>query len=328
MTRHTVRSRLAPALAALLLVASCSGGGSEESLEATEEVAEVDASSSTTEPPADPGAAETAGGGDTTTDGTGGATGDDAAAPTSAPPAPDTDDTDATAGSSSPGGTEGSTDGAAAQAAAPGRPIVPRSGTYTYERTRTTADGTETETTDTTVERLSGDERAGRLRIAMDSEQGRLTNTATSSDDGLLVERSVIDSPLGEVDCDWQPDWLYHGAFVEGGTWTVDTSCSDTATGLEVDIALTGSGRIVGYEDIEVAGATVTAWVVETTTVTEFTVTSPTLNGTQRSETVSRSWVDPSLGMQVRGESRSDSSGDFQNGTTETVSEFVRFTAS
>lgn len=319
MSHRPVLVRLATVLAALLFVASC--GGDDSDSEAVVERRATDDATTTGETTGSD--AVTTDPDDTTSSAGAGAT--DETAPTPASPT-----------TTPPPGTAGSTDGGQAGAAAPGedetsaaqaRPTVPRSGVYTFQRTTTDDEGTRTESHDVTVERLGGDDHTGRARVTMDSEQGELTNDTSVSGTGMLVERSIISSPLGEIDCDWEPDWHVYGTLAEGSTWTVDTACHDTAAGLEVDVAITGSGAVVGTEEIDVAGARLTAWVFETTTVTEFTVSSPSVNGTQRAESTSRSWFDPARGMQVRDESRRQSSGDFESGTSQVVSEFTSFRA-
>lgn len=319
MSHRPVLVRLATVLAVLLLVASC-GASDGEAVDAAARAAADDATTTgesigtdavttdtdhTTSPAGAEGTEETA----STSD-----------APTTTPP-PDT------AGGTDSGQSEAAAPGGGDTSAAQAAPTVPQSGIYTFQRTTTDDEGTRTEDHDVTVERLGGDDRTGRVRVTMDSEQGELTNDTSVSATGMLVERSVIDSPLGEIDCDWEPDWHVYGTLAEGSTWTVDTACRDTAAGLEVDIAITGSGAVVGTEEIDVSGERLTAWVFETTTVTEFTVSSPTVNGTQRAESTSRTWFDPGRGMQVRDESRRQSSGDFESGTSQVVSEFNSFRA-
>jgi hypothetical protein len=191
---------------------------------------------------------------------------------------------------------------------------VPRSGTYTYDRMTTTDEGTESESTTSVIERLSGDDRTGRVRLTADSPQGTMTSEADVAPAGTRVDRTVIQSPLGEIECDWQPPWLLYGAFAAGSTWTFESECSDTATGLQVDITISGDGAVVGSEQVESRGRTVTAWVVETTTVTDVAVTSPTINGRQQATSRARLLIDPALGMAVRTVTETDASGDFQQG--------------
>lgn len=314
MTPTRRPGRLAAALAALLALSACSGNGDEESLESS-------------------GARQTTTTVDAGTDGDGGAeeAGDGAPAPGST--ADGDDEVAGGAGDPAPGevaapGGEGGTGGGtpsgqAAGPSAPDRPIVPRAGTYTYERTTTEGSSSETERSDTVVERLSGDDRAGRVRVAAESPEGRITSEADVSPDGTLVDLSIIDSPLGEIRCDWEPNWLLVGSYAEGSTWDFDSSCRDEKTGLTVEVEISGTGTVVGHEQVDVNGAVVNAWVIESTTVTDVTVTSPSVNGTQRTESVSRRWVDPAIGMSVREESHSDSSGDFQTGRREVVSILV-----
>lgn len=321
MSDRPVLVRLATVLAVLLFAASCGGDdGDSEAVDAVERSATDDATTT----------GDTTGSDDVTTDP------DDTTPPAGAEPTDETASTPGAPTTTPPPDTAGSTDGGQVGAAAPGgdntsaapaRPTVPQSGVYTFQRTTTDDEGTRTENHDVTVERLGGDDHTGRVRVTMESEQGKLTNDTSVSGTGMLVERSIISSPLGEIDCDWEPDWHVYGTLAEGSTWTVDTACHDTAAGLEVDVAITGSGAVVGTEEIDVAGARLTAWVFETTTVTEFRVSSPSVNGTQRSESTSRTWFDPARGMQVRDESRRQNSGDFESGTSEVVSEFTSFRA-
>ena len=43
----------------------------------------------------------------------------------------------------------------------------------------------------------------------------------------------------------------------------IDTTRHDTSAGLQVDVAISGSGKVVGYEQVEVNGTPVTTWVLE-----------------------------------------------------------------
>lgn len=342
MTRSRTRLLLALVTAALLVLAACSSGESEDSLEAADDAASGDDAVETTDgddAPATSDVGDDAGGAgeDTATDG-GEAAGDGAgASPDQGQPSEEQPSAGDGADDPAPEPTDGSggtgedpdadPSGEPDEPAPPARPIVPRSGTYTYDRTVTDDEGSESDTTDSVVERLDADDERGRVRLTTESQQGTVTSDADVSEDGTLVDRSVIDSELGEIDCDWNPDWLLHGRFAEGSTWTFDSECSDSGTGFEVDVAISGSGAVVGSEDVEVDGETVTTWLVETTTVTEVTVSSATINGSQRSESESRSWIDPSMGMAVRTVTQNDNSGDFENGSSEVVTEFVRFSA-
>ncbi|HUF34140.1 MAG TPA: hypothetical protein VMN58_13125 [Acidimicrobiales bacterium] len=320
MTPTRRPARLAVALAALLVLSACSGNDDEESLETSgdrQTTTSVDGDGGDTDEAGDDAPAP----GSTTDDAEAAGDGDGAEAGTG-DPAPGGGDGSTTGGSTGGGG--GTPSGQTSSPSAPDRPIVPRAGTYTYERTTTTEGSSpETARTDSVVERLSGDDRAGRVRLAAEGPQGKITSEADVSSEATLVDLSIIESPLGEIHCDWEPNWMLVGPYTKGSTWDFASSCRDEKPGLTVDIEISGTGTVVGYEQVEVNGATVNAWVIETTTVTDIAVTSPTVNGTQHSESVSRRWVDPALGMSVRDESTNDSSGDFQNGRSTMVSVLV-----
>lgn len=206
-------------------------------------------------------------------------------------------------------------------------PGVPSAGDYAYDRTVTDEDGTRTEDASAVVERLSGDDVSAQLRITLENEEGSIANDAFVDPNGVVVQRSVLSSPLGEIDCDWNPDWTLQGRWQAGEAWTFATSCADSSGTFTLGVDLSGSGTVVGTESITVAGVTYDAWVVDTTTTTDVTVTSPTVSGSSTTETTTRAWVDPATGMQVRSESTDVTTGDFGNTESSATTELRSFTA-
>lgn len=325
MVKSTARRWGAVAFALALVLGACSGDDDDTVESAPSDVdAGTDAGDDTGDAGDDSDAGGDASADDTTTDGAAGGDGEDGAPADPATQGGGTDPaTDPGPASSAPPTGE-STTSAPAATEAPARPVVPRDGTYTYERTTTSEEGTETSSEDSEVRRVSGDDQSGRVELSQDSELGPTTITASVGDSGAVVEKSVTQSPLGEVNCDWEPAWQLYGPFQTGSEWTIDTKCSDEPSpGVTVDVTITGTGTVTGFETITVRGKTVTAWVVESDITTDAVVSSPTVGGTQRTNSVSTTWIDPANGMPIKTVSTTDSEGDFGSGTSESVSELV-----
>lgn len=208
------------------------------------------------------------------------------------------------------------------------KPIIPAAGTYTYQTTVEDADGPSTEQTTQRVERLSGDDRTGRVRLTSTNSEGSQTTEATVGDTSVIVERTKISSPLGEIDCDWQPDWMFLGEYRAGSTWTFSSTCDDTIGTTKVHVVLSGSGSIPGTEQTTTAdGQALTAWVEERTIVIDIDVTlSPTQKFKQKVTTVDRSLVDPARGIAVRSTSTATSEGA-QPGTSKRTSVLSGYSA-
>ncbi len=312
-----VRTRAA-LLAGLLLVGACGGGGDEPT-------ATVGAD--------DAGAADLDG-----TDGTDGAPAGDRAADDGAP-----DDAAAEAGSEASGadpgevaggdgtapdatGSTGSAPaGAGAEEGAVRVPGVPAAGVYVYDRTVAGDGGTETRRSEAIVERRSGDDGAGDIRISLENSQGQVDSLASVGPDGLLLRSSVIDSQVGPVECDWEPDWLFSGAWEVGATWAVDTRCEDDVNGLQVEATIQGTGRTDGPERITVAGREILTWVYRTEQANAATVSSVAVNGGQQTASTTTTWVDVETGMLVRMVSEERSTGEFGTGNATVTMELVSF---
>jgi hypothetical protein len=231
--------------------------------------------------PVDPGAATTATTGAPST--TGG--------PAAAPP---------TTGQGRPGGSTG-----------PGALVPPKHGSHVYEATTTSASGTRTERTATTVE-PAGAEGATTLQaitipLDLGGQQANARNTVAWSDAaGAVVRRSVITVTVGglgpqQLDCVWQPPFpQYAGGLAVGKAWSFETRCAGRIQGFDVVVdqraarRVTGSGSVAGP-----AGAVATWTIADDTTVL---VTSPL--GVSSVRTVGTQQLAPSLGLPVRTNSR------------------------
>lgn len=48
-----------------------------------------------------------------------------------------------------------------------------------------------------------------------------------------------------------------------GTTWTIDSKCKVKAQGQEIELRITGSGKVTGRVNTTVGGTSVTAWVID-----------------------------------------------------------------
>lgn len=192
----------------------------------------------------------------------------------------------------------------------PGPLVAPKPGAYAYENTTTSASGTTTDRSTTTVE-AAGTEGATTIQavtiaLALGSQQAVARNTvAWSTAGGAVVRRSLITvSGLGQLDCTWQPAFAqYAGGLAVGAAWSFDTRCAGKVQGIDATIQQRAARKVTGTAQIAAPGGTVPTWTIaDDTTIVVTTPFGPT---TVR--TVGTQQLAPSLGLPVRTESTIES---------------------
>jgi hypothetical protein len=146
----------------------------------------------------------------------------------------------------------------AASSTDPGAAQAPAIGTYTFVSCTDSSDTTE-------VKVAAGASGNGVTRRNITESQGTgMSQTATEAygPNGVLDEVWTIKSGLGDFKCDWNPDLLLFPAQLSvGKTWTSDSTCTVSGNTLHI----TGTGKISGRVNVNVAGTMVNAWVVDAT---------------------------------------------------------------
>ena len=147
----------------------------------------------------------------------------------------------------------------AASSTDPGAAQAPAIGTYTFVSCTDASDSTE-------VKVAAGPSGNGVTRRNITESQGggSMSQTATEAygPNGVLDEVWTIKSGVGDFKCDWNPDLLLFPAqLAVGKTWTSDSTCDVSGNKLHI----TGTGKISGRVNVNVAGTTVNAWVVDAT---------------------------------------------------------------
>jgi hypothetical protein len=190
-------------------------------------------------------------------------------------------------------------------------PVIPQSGTYAYHVSITTTDGTEESDAETLYERLSGDDRTGTARVRQPTGEGTTTtNDITIAADKVTINRSVIESPQGTFECNWNPPWTYLGPFQAGATFTIESVCNTSAASpigqVNITVTLEGTGIVKGTTRVDVNGTETAVWIVERTIDTTIAA-GPQNFSSHAEETV---LIDPVLGMPVQSDTHTTANGE------------------
>ncbi len=162
-------------------------------------------------------------------------------------------------------------------AAPPGRPApepegdtrATRPGTYRYHSKWTSTGGSQgpqQQESDISSRVATTSETPQEVRQTLEFE-GYLFEVVWRSD-SITVPKTTI----GGAECNWEPDLLQAALPIrKGGSWTTDTSCTASYQGQQARTEFHQDSRVTGTEQIQIAGATLDAFVIERTSVVNTT---------------------------------------------------------
>lgn len=177
----------------------------------------------------------------------------------------------------------------------------PVPGTYRYQVTTTSGADSTVRTEEREISLLEDTADGVLLRVVARSDEEAQVSVLDWSPRGSFVRSTqVVTDGTPAEECVWDPPLTDLGPLESGSSWTVDSSCTTSVTGLATDFQVLGSGRVVRETEVTVGGARVRAWEIQRdrTTVISTTVAERTLE--QRAREVGTIYVDAVRGIIVR----------------------------
>ena len=149
----------------------------------------------------------------------------------------------------------------------PGQPTAPTPGTYHYTYTYS-GNGSEQPTSGSLTKKITTTASSGGVTRQTEVDNGpdsRATRNVTDEwrPSGFFEIREVINFNGQTATCTWSPpvEETPSGLAI-GRAWTLEGSCQFTVFGQQVNLHLTGTGKVTGKERVSVGGVSVNVWDV------------------------------------------------------------------
>ena len=204
-----------------------------------------------------------------------------------------------------------------------GPSVVPVAGTYRF-LVRSTTDGT-TEDSDEVreIERLSGDDVEGQVRVTSRVDDQGQVAIVDWSEEGAIVRSIQVLTTVGDSDeCTYDPPVVEVSALAPRSSWTNESRCDTTINGVPTTIAIAGRAEVIGTARIEVGGVEVDTWQIRIDRTTGFRAEASGQQFGQEAREQGDLFLDPARGLVVYSDVTVTLSGQ-RSGTTRRVSELV-----
>jgi hypothetical protein len=151
----------------------------------------------------------------------------------------------------------------------PGLTAAPRPGSYFYNESIQSSEGT---SNSTLTEKISGEASPpGETRQAVDDSDSSSQSANAHSEvswrsNGLYLLSQTFTVAGGSYNCAWSPSIReLIRPLAAGSRWAFQSSCVVTIFGRAINLKLTGSADVSGTERLQVGSSVVDVWVIDST---------------------------------------------------------------